>query len=131
MAEDPDVESYTSISFSCHIRIRIITNSDWLWLKRTHVLILFPSCKKTMLTTLWLGNVVNGDHSSRYSHSDIRNTTVQGNVGEEIFIWILFTLVIIIDNNGVGLSDISCVELYDLTCHWYIVTISNSCIRNM
>ena len=33
MAEDPNVEGYTSISFSCHIWIRIITNSDWLWYK--------------------------------------------------------------------------------------------------
>ena len=82
-----------------------------------------------VLTTLWLGSVVNVDHSSRHSYSDIGNTTVQGNVGEEIFIcWFNFTHIIIVDNDGVVLGDISCVELYDLTWHWYIVTISYSCI---
>ena len=82
-----------------------------------------------VLTTLWLGSVVNGDHSSRHSYSDIRNTTVQGNVGEEIFIcWFNFTHIIIVDNDGVVLGDISCVELYDLATHWSIVTVSNSYI---
>ena len=77
-----------------------------------------------VLTTLC--SVVNGDHSSRHSHSDIRNTTVQGNVREEIFI--CFTHIIIVDSDCVGLSDISCIELYDLDTHWSIVTVSNSYI---
>ena len=78
-----------------------------------------------VLTTLWLGSV---DHSSRHSYSDIRNTTVQGNVGEEILVWFILTHIIIVDIYGVGLSDISCIELYDLATHWSIVTVSNSYI---
>ena len=79
-------------------------------------------------TAFIFSRIINGNCSSRHSHSDVRNTTVQGNVGEEILIWIIFTHIIIINNDGVGPSDISCVKLYDLTSHWYIVTISNSCI---
>ena len=83
-----------------------------------------------VLTTLWFGSVVNGDHSSRHSYSDIRNTTVQGYVGEEILVWFIFTHIIIVDSDCVGLSDISCIELYDLATHWSIVTVSNSYIGN-
>ena len=29
MAEDSDGESHISITFSCHICVRVIANSDW------------------------------------------------------------------------------------------------------
>ena len=80
------------------------------------------------LTTLNFSSVVNGDSGSGHCHSDVRNTTSQGNIREEILIWIFFTLHVIIDGDGVGPSDVASIECHNLTTHWYIVTINNRCV---
>ena len=56
------------------------------------------------------------DHVNRLSATD------KSNVGEEEFIWIRFTNIVLSDDDGVCLIGVSCVELYELTNHTSIVT---------
>ena len=78
-------------------------------------------------TTLRLSSVINGDCGSRHSDKDDRNAIVQSNIGEEILIWFFFTVIVIIDDNSVGSSDISYIKHNDLISHTLIVTIKNPC----
>ena len=59
---------------------------------------------------------------------DDRNTTLEGNTGEKSFLGIVFTLNIIADNNGVGLSEITHIKSHILTADCYIVTITSNCV---
>ena len=62
---------------------------------------------------------------ARYGDQDIRNATVQSDVGEEILIWIFFTVIITIDENSVHLGDVSSIEL---STDWYIIIVDNCCV---
>ena len=83
---------------------------------------------ESILTTLELISIIDGDSSLRNSNTDGRYTTGVGNVGEEMLIWILFTLIIINNFNSVVSSNVSCIELYELSTHSYIVVVNNSCV---
>ena len=67
------------------------------------------------------------DCSLRCSHIDNRNTTLEGYTGQESLFGIVLTLKIIVDGNGMGLGDISFIELYNGTAHCCIVTVTGNC----
>ena len=77
-----------------------------------------------MLTTFYF---INEDCSLRHSHIYNRNATLEGNTGEERLVGIVVTLKIIVDNDGVGLSDITLIKLYNLTNHCRKITVTGSC----
>ena len=79
------------------------------------------------LTTFRLSSVVSGNMCSRHSDTYIRNATVNSDVGKRNLIWILFTPDVIIEENSVDFSDVSCTELYDLSTHRNIVIVNNTC----
>ena len=78
-------------------------------------------CMCECLTALWLQYIINYHCSSRMNHFNWRSTAIQDNVGEEEFISIIFTDIVWVDDDGVCLIGVSCVELYDLTNHTSIV----------
>ena len=126
MTEDSNSEVHTSSTFTCHIRLRIIANSDRFYERGSEIKALFhTSVHNFRLTTLGLSCVIDNDCSTRYSEQDIRNATVQNGVGEEILIWDLFTTLIIIHENSVHLGDISSIELYELSTDWYVIVVNN------
>ena len=67
------------------------------------------------------------DCSFRPGHIDNRNSTVKGNTGEESLAGAIITLKVAVNNDSVGLSDVALIELYDLTIHCCIVTITSNC----
>ena len=129
MTEDSNSELHTSSTFSCHIRVRIIANSDRFYERGSEIKALFYTyVHNFQLTTLGLSGVIDNDCSTRFSDQDVRNATVQNGVGEEILIWDLFTTIIIVHENSVHLSDISSIELYELSTDWYIIIVNNCCV---
>ena len=129
MTEDSNSEVHTSSTFSCHIQVRIIANSDRFYERGSEIKALFYTyVHHFWLTTLGLSCVIDNDSSTRYSDQDIRNTTVQNGVGEEILIWDLFATIIIIHENSVHLGDVSSIELYELSTDWYVIVVNNCCV---
>ena len=73
------------------------------------------------LTALWFQSVINDNFSTWSDHSDWLNTTVKSKIREEILIWIIFTYVILVDNDGVCDPLISLVERQNPISHTIIV----------
>ena len=128
MTEDSNSEVHTSSTFSCHIQVRIIANSDRFYERGSEIKVFHTYTYRFRLTTLGLSCVINNDCGTRYSDQDIRNATVQNGAGEEILIWDLFTTIITIDENCVHLGDISSIELYKLSTDWYVIVVNNCCV---
>ena len=82
MTEDFNSEVHTSSTFSCHIQVRIIANSDQFYERGSEIKALsYTYVHNFQLTTLGLSCVIDNDCSTRYSDQNIRNATVQNGVG--------------------------------------------------
>ena len=85
------------------------------------------STGKARLTAFRFFFIIDGDCSLRLNDKYWLYTSVQGNIGEEEFIWVVFTHHIIVDDDCVGLKGIPNIELHDLTAYSTIVIIWSSC----
>ena len=79
-----------------------------------------------MLTAFFF---INEDCSLRHSDIYNRNATLEGSTGGERLVGTVVTLKSIVDSDGMGLSDITLIKLYNLTTYCRIVTITGNCVR--